>query len=138
MQVDTELNRARIEQMYSAAKRGDLEGFFAVISPDVVVTEPQFLPYGGSYRSIDELAGLFAEVTQLLDLPNLTVDHLIADGDHVLGLIRVPIIGQDSEVTLAELSIIRDGKVAEMRIYFHDAGTLALRSPANRPVSRTP
>ena len=36
---------------------------------------------------------------------------------------------------LAELSIIRDGKVAEMRIYFHRAGTLGLRSPATRSVS---
>ena len=133
--MDTEKNRSLIGEMYSAAKRGDLEAFFAPISPDIVVAEPPFLPYGGTYRGIDGLRSLFAQVTQILDLPNLTVDHLVADGDHVLGLIRVPIVGQDSDVTLAELSIIRDGKVAEMRIYFHRAGTLGLRSPATRSVS---
>ena len=136
--MNTEDNRALITEMYAAAKRGDFESFFAVISPDVVVTEPHFLPYGGSYHGLDGLERLFSDVTQILDLPNLTVDRLIADGDHVLGLIRVPIAGTDSEVNLAELSIIEDGKVVEMRIYFHDAGMLALRSPATRPVSRTP
>jgi len=124
----TESNRSLIRDMYAAAQRGDAEGFFSVMAADIIVDEPTFLSYCGRYQGINELQRLFGMVTQILDVANMRVDRLIADEDHVLGFIRVPVIA-GGEVALAELSVIRDGKVREMRIYFHDTGPLSLSQP---------
>lgn len=120
----TETNRQLVSAMYDAAGRGDFAAFLSYIDADVVVDEPPFLPYGGTYRGHGELQSLLGRVSAILDVTSLRVERLIADDDHVIGLIRVPIVGSDSEVSLAEMSVIREGKVAEMRIFFHEAGTL--------------
>jgi ketosteroid isomerase-like protein len=124
--MGTEANRAIITEMYAAAQRGDLQSFFAAMSPDLVVVEPRFLPYGGTYRGIDGLQLLMGEVTKILDMGALKVKRVIADGDHVLGFITVPLLAKDSEVELLEYSILRDGKVVEIRLFFHDLGTFQL------------
>jgi ketosteroid isomerase-like protein len=120
----TETNRQVVSDMYEAARAGDLEGYLAGLAPDVVVFEPGFLPMRGTYRGPDGLQALVGKVTSLLDLSGMQIDRVIADEDHVIVLTRVPIIGSQAEVNLAEMSIIRDGKVAEQRIFVHDAGSL--------------
>jgi len=134
--MDTEANRATVAAMYAAAQQGDLERFFAAMAPDLVVIEPSFLPYGGTYRGVEGLQTLMGEVTKILDMGALKVKRVIADGDHVLGFLTVRIVGTNSEVELLEYSIMRDGKVSEIRLFFHDLGVLPLRQPietARRP-----
>jgi uncharacterized protein len=119
----TSASRKIVEDMYAAGSAGDFEGFFARVSTHVVVKEPAFLPYGGTYRGIDEFKALVGKVAAVLDLRTLTVERLIADGDHVVALVRVSTVDGD-EVRLSELSIVRDGSVAEMEIFFHDGANL--------------
>ncbi len=64
----TTANRRLIVDMYAAAKAGDVDGFFSALSPEVVITEPSFLPYGGTYRGIDEFRALFGDVAKFLDM----------------------------------------------------------------------
>jgi uncharacterized protein len=67
----------------------------------------------------------------LVDMSSLTVDRIVADGDHAFGLIRLSTTSGDRAVRLAELSILREGKVAEMEIFVHDdAGLLDRTRPA--------
>ena len=117
-------NRELVTGMYEAAKRGDFSAFLEPLAADIVVMEPGFLPYGGTYRGMEELQALLVRVSGILDVTGMVVEQLICDGDHVIGLIRVPVVGTASEVSLAELSVIRDGKIIEMRIFFHEAGPL--------------
>jgi hypothetical protein len=64
-------------------------------------------------------------------MSSLTVDRIVADGDHAFGLIRLSTTSGDGEVRLAELSILREGKVAEMEIFVHDgAGLLGAVRPS--------
>lgn len=120
----TETNRDAVAAMYDAANRGDMDGFLGALSPDVVVFEPAFLPYGGTYRGIDGMQTLLGRVGSIYDIGGMVVEHLVADGDRVIGLIRMPIIGTASSAVIAEMSMLRDGKIAEMHIFLHDAGTL--------------
>jgi ketosteroid isomerase-like protein len=41
-----------IQAMYDAARAGDFDGFFAHLGDDIVLEEPDFLPYGGTYQGI--------------------------------------------------------------------------------------
>jgi uncharacterized protein len=123
----TEANRQLVAEMYTAIKRGDIDGFFAPLAPDVVVNEPRFLPYGGSYRGVNELKELLGRVSGIFDISGMKIEALIADEDHVIGLIRAPLIDSSGEIFLAEISVIRDGRVIEMHIFVHDAASLLRR-----------
>jgi len=113
--------------MYDAAKRGDLDAFVAALAPDVVVVEPSFLPYGGTYRGVDGFLSLFGELAKTFDVAGLNVDRVVADGDIVLGFLRMPFADQNGMLDVIEQSTIRDGKVTEMRIFVHDLGALRAR-----------
>jgi len=127
----TTANRRLIVDMYAAAKAGDVDGFFSALSPEVVIKEPNFLPYGGTYRGINEFRALFGDVANLLDMSSLTVDRVVVDGDHAVGLIRLSTTSGDRQIRLAEFSILHDGKVAEMEIFVHDdAGLLSGTRPS--------
>jgi ketosteroid isomerase-like protein len=127
--VTSDSNRALVTSMYEAAKRGDLDTFVAALSPDVVVIEPAFLPYGGTYRGVEAFLSLFADLAATFHIAGLNVDRIIADGDVVLGFLRMPLANQESVLGVIEQSTLRDGKVTEMRIFVHDLGALRPRWP---------
>jgi uncharacterized protein len=119
-----ETNRALMANMYDAAVQGDFASVLACLADDIVVNEPGFLPYGGTYHGPAEFAEMIPEVVKLMDLANMKVDRLIADGDRVFGVIRMSDRATGKDVLLAEESLIRDGKVVEINVFYNNAGTL--------------
>jgi uncharacterized protein len=124
--VTSDGNLALVTSMYDAAKRGDLDTFVAALSPDVVVIEPAFLPYGGTYRGVEGFLSLFGDLATTFHVAGLNVDRVIAHGDIVLGFLRMPFADRKSVLDVIEQSTVRDGKVTEMRIFVHDLGALRL------------
>ncbi len=55
----TETNRRIVTEMYEAGQRGELETFFGHVADDVVLTEPAYLPYGGTYRGAGAVREVF-------------------------------------------------------------------------------
>ena len=119
----TEQNRALLRKMYDAALRGDLAGLIDHLADDVEVREPDFLPYGGVYRKAD-FAQLLSKIDAVLDLSRLSITHLLADGDTVMATIRIPDRRTGQRVLLIERSVVHEGQVSEMEIFFHDVQSL--------------
>jgi uncharacterized protein len=120
----TDANRALMAGLYDAAVAGDFEAVLACLDPDVVVHEPHFLPYGGTYNGIDAFAAMIPKVLEVFDLPSMKVDRLIADGDRVIGIIRMPDRANGEDVLLAEESVIRDEKIVEINVFYNNIQTL--------------
>jgi len=120
---ETERNRAAAEAMYGAAKAGDLQTFFSFMAPDVVVEEPGFLRYGGTYDGIDGLQTLFATLASEFDLAGLDFERIVADGDCVCAIGTAPLAGGGA-VSFIERVRMREGKVVSLRIYVHDASSM--------------
>lgn len=116
----TEVTRRVIHQMYDAVTRADLPALQAVLAQDIVVHEPAYLPYGGVYEGRDAFFGLVGEATKYLDVANVVIDQVIVDGDQGLGMLRIPVLSTGAHAVIAEQSIVRDGVIVEMWIYFHD------------------
>lgn len=116
----TEVTRTVINQMYDAVTRADLPALEAVLADDIVVHEPAYLPYGGVCRGRDAFYGLVGEATKYLDVANVVIDQVIVDGDQGIGILRIPVLSTGAQAVIAEQSIVRDGKIVEMWIYFHD------------------
>jgi ketosteroid isomerase-like protein len=116
----TEASRALMVRMYDSAVRGDFPDVLACLSPDLVVNEPPFLPYGEIYRGRDGFEKLISRVTLVLDVSRMVIDRMVAEDDRVIGIIRMPELASGEDILLAEESLIRDGQVVEINVYFHE------------------
>jgi uncharacterized protein len=113
--------RSIVEALYHCGKNGDLDGVFALLDENVVVHEPSFLPYGGSYKGRDSFLKLFSLIQEkYFDDSKLTIDYIAIDGPHAVVMARAP-GWHGEEVVLAEEVLVRDGKIIEIKIYMHQA-----------------
>lgn len=116
----SERNRKTVAAFYAAGVGGDVDTMLSYLSDDLVVREPEYLPYGGIHRGKQGLLGVFQAIQQYADVSALTIDHLVADGDRVIGIIDVPELRTGNMIRLAEESRLVDGKIVEMQIFYYD------------------
>jgi uncharacterized protein len=122
-------NGAFMKRAYDTALSGDLPGFLQMLDENIAVYEPSYLPYGGVSRGREAFTRLFATITTYLSVPTIRVESVVADGDVVVAFLKAKTVDTGEEVDIAERSVIRNGKVAEMRIYYHEGQTLFPRAP---------
>jgi hypothetical protein len=120
----TEENRRLMQALYDAVSAGDLDGVLNRLADDVVIREPAFLPYGGEYRGKELFGELVGKIAKTYDMTQIRADYLVADGERVIGLLRMPDLATGEDVLVAEESVIRDGKVVQMTVFVHDAQSL--------------
>jgi ketosteroid isomerase-like protein len=106
---------------------------------DIVVHEPESLPWGGVYRGRELVTGLMANIgdpASPIDAANLTIDNLIhtpdGDGHQVVAAVSFPWRGAGpvpGRMRALEWFTVRGGKVTEIRVYLWDtaAGIAALQ-----------
>lgn len=116
----TEATRRLVTKLYDRLLAGNLEGFLACLADDVEVHEPGCLPYGGVYRGNDGVSRLFPLVAQCLDVGAFRVDAIVADGDRAIGMLRTVVRSTGQPIEVAEESIVRDGKIARVRVFVFD------------------
>ena len=120
----TEQNRAIVEAMFAAANKSDVEGVFSYLSDDVAVLEPRFMPFGKAYHGKDEFMGLAQVLPNYLDVSAITVHYTIADGDRVAACVGITDVATGELTEFIEQFTIKDGKIVENRVFYHDAGSL--------------
>lgn len=81
-------NAAMIEEGYSLFAAGDIEGVFALFSPEIVWTIPGPKLIEGEYRGHAELAGFFAKLQEAWQSQELELEHVLGEGDVVVALGR--------------------------------------------------
>ena len=118
----TEMSRQIVQSIYDAMASGDVKTVLELIDEDIVCYESPNLPYGRAYRGHAELQALFEPVTKYLAIEQLKIDHLIADGERVVAVVRLPVRSSGIEAIVAEHHLLRNGKVVEQRIFFFEPG----------------
>ncbi|WP_371780784.1 nuclear transport factor 2 family protein [Streptosporangium subroseum] len=83
-----------------------------------------FLPFGKAYHGKDEFLGLAQVLPNYLDVSKITVHYTIADGDRVAACVGITDVATGELTRFIEQFTIRDGKIVENRLFYHDAGTL--------------
>jgi uncharacterized protein len=120
----TEQNRRLMQAIYDAVSAGDLGGVLDRLADDVVIREPEFLPYGGVYRGKERFGDVVGKIAKTYDMTQIKADYIVADGERVIGVLRMPDLATGEDVLVAEESVIRDGKVVQMTVFVHDAQSL--------------
>lgn len=123
-QSQTEVSRKVVQDFYANGIAGNFGDMLSCLDENLVVIEPPFLFYGGRYEGIPAFQALFAEVGQYVDVSSMKVESLVADGDVVVVFMTARVVKTNDVVQIGEYSRVSNGKIVEMKIYYHDAGAL--------------
>jgi ketosteroid isomerase-like protein len=113
-------NKQIILDAYESMTRGDVKGFLGVLDEAIEVREPDALPYGGTYRGVSELLGMFAKAGPVLDSAQLVVEELSGDDDRVIALLRIPLSSGAGDALISEHWRLKDGKATHLQVFWFD------------------
>jgi hypothetical protein len=117
-----------IVRFVNSALSGDFETTASLMQPTLVIVEAASLPYGGTYRGMDGLKQLLANIAGCYDSHNVRIISVIGepDGTEFGLLIEMDVSkgGRRLREMCFDWCLIRDGKLAEMRIYYWDTKTV--------------
>jgi ketosteroid isomerase-like protein len=94
------------------------------LSDDVTVIEPAFLPFGKAYHGKDGFFALAQILPDYLDLSSITLHYTIADGDRVAACVGIPDVTTGELTHFIEQFTVKDGKIVENRLFYHNPGSL--------------
>lgn len=113
-----------LRSSYEAFRRGDLKPLMDSLSDDIQWHVSGESPLAGSYRGKDEVLGLFG---RMMDLYGGTLRVEVADilANDQRGVVvtkeQASHQGRNLEFSCIHLWIVRDGKLAEFRVFYDDA-----------------
>ena len=108
-------NRAFIAAMLGEKKR--LEDYPERVDPNIVMHEPASLPFGGTYRGLDDFRRFYAKVRAYYDFDTWTLIDVVADGDIVFSTSEVRVAGRDATMHIAERFTFSADKLIEVRVF---------------------
>jgi ketosteroid isomerase-like protein len=111
---------------------GRLEEACSLLADDLVVHEPQELPYGGEFHGPSGLLELFTREMAVVDAAPVTSEYHDA-GDQVVFRARARFAAKDSgesvEVDVVEIHTVRDGRIVDLDVYYKDPAAVAALAP---------
>ena len=123
---ETDGTRSVVESMYEALLSGDAATLATMFTDDLVVRQPAYLPWGGTYRTPAGAIEVAGKIMEHLDMSQLKVDRVVADGADAIGFLRFPDRTTGDDVMVAEHLTVRDGRIAEACLYYHDTQAVPL------------
>jgi ketosteroid isomerase-like protein len=117
---DSAANQKLVADAYAAMLQGDFKGFVGLFDPEIVVTEPACLPYGGTFRGVKEVMAGLGNAAPYLDSAKMVVEYVFAQDDRVAALLSIPLRDGSATASIAEHWLIRDGKAVELSVYWSD------------------
>src|SRR5256885_11420945 len=117
----TEKTGSVLSKLYVAVVGGDAESAISCMHPQVEVEEPAHLPFGGVYRGLDGMGKVLGMVSRYLNLQELTVNTLIADGENGLAIVTVPMREEGTDVVvIAQHWQLQAGRIARGKLFVFD------------------
>jgi ketosteroid isomerase-like protein len=119
--------RAVVDAWYEAALAGDLSGITALLSPDVVIHEPDSLPYGGEHVGREAALSLLGMLFAGVDRDAVVIEHIVCNDVAAAAMLQVPFKapdGTNTTVLVCETFEIRGGLITRVRPYYFDTAAL--------------
>lgn len=121
---NTETSKQRAQAMYAAATAGDFAGALNCMDDDIVVIEPPYLPFGGTYRGKQEFQSLLGRISEYADLSGSKILYTVADGDIAMVALQIKDRKTGKLLQLLEQSTVRNDKIVEIKVFYFDAGSM--------------
>jgi uncharacterized protein len=121
----SEANVRIMEQFFAATRTRDPAAIYPFLADDVVVHEPPALPYGGDHHGKAGVVTLLETIEAIREQIGAELRVLDAGSDQVVALLKCQWImratGARITLRIGEVYTMRDGKVADIEVYFWDA-----------------
>jgi hypothetical protein len=114
----TEENKAFIQETISTKKR--LEDYPGRFDQNLVMHEPAYLPFGGSYVGLEPFQKFYPQVRDFYDFSRFELLGVFGDGDVVFATIRAGLAGSDGTIFIAEQFRFEGTKLVEVRVHICD------------------
>jgi len=106
---------------YAAFNRGDIDAAVKPFDPQIEWSEPEEFPGGGAYHGRDEVKRYLARSRAPWAEGSSEPEQLIPSGNRIVVFVharfRVQGSNEWTDVRLADVYTIRDGKIVEMRAF---------------------
>ena len=106
---------------YAAFNRGDIDAAVKPFDPQIEWSEPAEFPGGGAYHGRDEVKKYLAQSRAPWAEGSSEPEQLIPSGNRIVVLVHARFRAKGSnewtDVRLADVYTIRDGKIVEMRAF---------------------
>ena len=116
--TSTESNKAFIAKMLGEKKR--LEDFPDRFEPNLVMHEPAMLPFGGTYRGLQEFQKFYPSVRRYYDFETWQLLGVYGDGNTVFATTRVNVAGTSTVMYIAEQFTFAGTKIVDVRVHVSD------------------
>jgi len=115
---------ATVARYFELASSGQVDEALALYHPDVVLHEPDCLPFGGEHVGIDGLRGLIGQVTGPFELTVRGVDYSAGEGAVIARMDTVFTSrksGREVEMPVVEFyEFADDGLISRVDIFYKD------------------
>ena len=112
-------NVQKIRQIYEAIANGEMERALADVAPDIVVYEPDSLPYGGRFEGYAGVAEYFQKIAAVWDDFKMTPTDFLDAGDTIIAVVQLTGRAKESgamlDMPMYDFWRLRDGKAVEAR-----------------------
>lgn len=118
---------ATVREFYGLVTEGRLDDACATLHDDLIIRVPPGLPYSGDYHGRDGFLDDMSRIMGMFDAKPLRVDYLTDDNPvviKILGRFTSRATGHTLETDIVELFHVRDGKIAELDIYYKDPAAI--------------
>ena len=116
-----------VRSVYAAFERRDVPAVLELFDPEIVITQSEDVPWGGTHRGHAGALEFFGQLGSLIDT-NVEIDRLIVAGDTVVevGRSRGRAVGSGRSFEVHEVHVwrVRDGRVVGMDAYVDNAAML--------------
>ena len=128
--TDTEANKAFIQEMIGQKRL--LEDYPDRFDADLLMHEPASLPFGGTYRGLEEFKRFYPEVRDFYDFDRFELLGVYGDGDTVFATISAGLADSAGVIFIAEEFRFVGTKLVEVRLHICDDAEAARRLQAPR------
>jgi hypothetical protein len=118
-QSQTQSNQAFVATMLGEKRR--LEDYPDRVDPDIVMHEPMSLPFGGTYRGLEDFKHFYGKVREFYDFDTWQLVDVVAEGDIVFSTSRVAISGRAQTMHIAERFKFIGTTLVEVRVFICEA-----------------
>lgn len=122
-------NVQSVRRLYEAFEKRDVFAIMQLVGGDIVVSQTELLPWGGTYKGLDGLRKFFDNLLSHID-SKLTVDEYIDAGERVVAIGKTAGIvrsnKKDFDLRIAHVWTFKDGKAIKFEPSIDTPGMLAL------------
>lgn len=108
---------------------GRLDDAFALLHDEFVVHAAGDVPYSGDYHGAEGFSELLGKMLPVLDLTPSPDMEFLVDGDKVVLYYRLTFTalasGASVEMGVTEVLAVRDGRIAELDVYYKNPSAVA-------------